>query len=78
MGRKKRYEAISKDILRLRHELGESRKQFAKHFSVTRTTIINWETYAPPAYGPTRLWCEHVMYNLWRRIKRRRAAERQS
>jgi DNA-binding XRE family transcriptional regulator len=56
--RQRRYDPISKEFGELRRLRGETQEEFAKQFGVGRTTMLNWETYGPPAYGPTRHYVE--------------------
>lgn len=59
----KRYDPIARDIKALREARGETQLEFSAHFGVGRTTIISWEQYGPPAYGPIRA---HVKLTLKR------------
>jgi DNA-binding XRE family transcriptional regulator len=54
----RKYDPISKEFQELRRKRGETQGEFAAHFGVERTTMLNWETYGPPAYGPTRRYAE--------------------
>jgi DNA-binding XRE family transcriptional regulator len=60
----KPLDPLARKLTALRLAREETQAQFAEHFSVGRTTILNWETYGPPRYGPVRLWCEHIMKRL--------------
>jgi DNA-binding transcriptional regulator YiaG len=52
------------DLKRLRKRRGESQAEFAGHFRVGRTTILNWETKGPPASGAAKHWFELVLRQL--------------
>ena len=39
------------DLKRARTRRGETQEQFAAHFGVKRTTIVNWESKGPPTTG---------------------------
>ncbi len=71
---KRKYDPMARKISDLRAALGETQLEFSKHFHVTRTTIIAWEQFGPPAYGPTLAHVKHIMKNLSRRVRRRSAA----
>ncbi len=52
------------DLKRTRTRRGETQEQFAAHFGVKRTTILNWETRGPPASGPAKPLIERVLAEL--------------
>ena len=60
----KRYDEMARDLAALREARGETQLQFAQHFGVGRTTIISWEQYGPPAYGPIRAHVKLIMKKL--------------
>lgn len=65
----RRYDPIAKEILLLREARGETQLQFSKHFGVGRTTIISWEQYGPPAYGPIRAHVKLMMKKLKPKVR---------
>jgi DNA-binding transcriptional regulator YiaG len=52
------------DLKRARRRRGETQEQFARHFGVKRTTILNWETRGPPASGAAMPLIERVLAEL--------------
>jgi len=52
------------DLKRARTRRGETQEQFAAHFGVKRTTILNWETKGPPPSGPALPLIERVLAEL--------------
>jgi DNA-binding transcriptional regulator YiaG len=52
------------DLKRARTRRGETQEQFAAHFGVGRTTILNWETKGPPESGPALPLIERVLAEL--------------
>lgn len=52
------------DLKRARTRRGETQEQFARHFRVKRTTILNWETRGPPQSGPALPLIERVLAEL--------------
>lgn len=62
--RKRHYHPISKSILNLRLERGETQEEFAKHFSVGRTTICMWEQYGPSPLPMVRAHIKIIMKRL--------------
>jgi DNA-binding XRE family transcriptional regulator len=52
------------DLKRARTRRGETQEQFAAHFGVGRTTILNWETKGPPATGTAPHFIAQVLAKL--------------
>ena len=67
MATKRKYYPISKELAQLRQQRGETQEEFAKHFSVGRTTICMWEMYGPSPLPLVRAHVAGVMKKLRRR-----------
>jgi DNA-binding XRE family transcriptional regulator len=52
------------DLKRARTRRGETQEQFAAHFGVGRTTILNWETKGPPSTGTAPRVIAQVLADL--------------
>jgi DNA-binding XRE family transcriptional regulator len=63
----------SSQIKRARLRAGESQQEFAKHFGVARTTLLNWEKHPPPTTGTSAAHIERVLADL--AVKRGQSAE---
>lgn len=59
-------------LMAMRTARGETQEQFAAHFRVGRTTILNWETCGPPLKGPVREYVFRRMRQLRSEAKLRK------
>jgi DNA-binding transcriptional regulator YiaG len=60
--------ATAAEICKARELLGETHKEFAMRFNVSRTTIYHWEKVGPPRDGPAALYVDLVVKSIFNAI----------